>query len=453
LDTEIQPKQASRGRSWLVLSRSPTIVGGKDASDGQARKIRSRNLVSISIRPAQLEVLVSDVDDEDLPDTDVVVSDDLELLRSYELDALSSILPPDRRDKLAEILTDDDVATLKHLAKEGMGRNTLRAIASDLHYLESWADAATRTALPWPAPEALILKFIAHHLYDAAEHLSDPTHGMPQNVIDELTARGCLRTVGPHAPSTVRRRLALWSTLHRWRGLRGPFSEPIVKTAIRLAGRAAKRPRGRKSANPVTRDVLDKLVATCATERLVDVRDRALLLAAFGSGGRRRSEIASVMVHDLVARQPIAADTEKPDGAYLPVLGLHLGRTKTAGLEQDERVLLIGRPVEAVKEWLLLSLITQGPVFRAIDRFGRVGDRALDGQSVNAILKKRCLLAGLPKTGFSAHGLRSGYLTEAARKNVPLQEAMRQSRHSSVQQASSYYNEVEMERGNSARLA
>jgi hypothetical protein len=42
----------------------------------------------------------------------------------------------DRRDRLAEILTDDDVATLKHLAKEGMGENSLRALASDLAYLE-----------------------------------------------------------------------------------------------------------------------------------------------------------------------------------------------------------------------------------------------------------------------------------------------------------------------------
>ncbi len=39
--------------------------------------------------------------------------------RALELDALAAILPMDRRDRLAEILTDDDVATLKHLAKEG----------------------------------------------------------------------------------------------------------------------------------------------------------------------------------------------------------------------------------------------------------------------------------------------------------------------------------------------
>jgi integrase len=37
----------------------------------------------------------------------------------------------------AEVLTDADVATLKHLAETGMGANTLRALASDLAYLEA----------------------------------------------------------------------------------------------------------------------------------------------------------------------------------------------------------------------------------------------------------------------------------------------------------------------------
>ena len=92
-------------------------------------------------------------EDPDLPDTDVVgedvvVSEDLATLRSYELDALSAILPPDRRDRLAEILTDDDVATLKHLAKQGMGRNSLRALASDLNYLET--GHRPRSATPYP---------------------------------------------------------------------------------------------------------------------------------------------------------------------------------------------------------------------------------------------------------------------------------------------------------------
>jgi len=54
---------------------------------------------------------------------------------------------------------------------------------------------------------------------------------------------------------------------------------------------------------------------------------------------------------------------------------------------------------------------------------------------------------------FSAHGLRSGYLTEAAQRGVSLPEAMQQSQHRSVQQAASYYNEAGRTRGKAARLA
>ena len=73
--------------------------------------------------------------------------------RALELDTLAAILPIDRRDALAILLTDDDVATLKHLAHEGIGANSLRALASDLAYLEAWSLAATQAPLPWPAPE------------------------------------------------------------------------------------------------------------------------------------------------------------------------------------------------------------------------------------------------------------------------------------------------------------
>ena len=157
-------------------------------------------------------------------------------------------------------------------------------------------------------------------------------------------------------------------------------------------------------------------------------------------------------MEDLVERPPIPADRSAPQGPKLPVLALKLGRTKTASRDDDECALAVGRPVEALKAWLEAAGISSGPVFRRIDRWGAVGDSALDGQSVNAIVKRRCVLAGLDPADYSAHGLRSGYLTEAARRGVPLPEAMRQSRHRSVQQAAAYYNEVEIEGGRSARL-
>ena len=38
-----------------------------------------------------------------------------------------------------------------------MGEDSLRVLASDLAYLEAWADGATGQPLPWPATEALVL--------------------------------------------------------------------------------------------------------------------------------------------------------------------------------------------------------------------------------------------------------------------------------------------------------
>ncbi|MBY5400002.1 site-specific integrase [Rhizobium leguminosarum] len=368
--------------------------------------------------------------------------------RAEELDTIAAVLPIERRDELAELLTDQDVETLRHLVNRGMGDNTLRALTSDLTYLEAWGMAATGQSLPWPAPEALLLKFVAHHLWDPEKRAADPDHGMPADVDESLRSQGFLKSLGPHAPATVRRRLANWSTLTKWRGLDGAFASPSVKSAIRLAVRAVPRTRGRKSAKAVTGDVLAKLLATCASESLRDLRDRAILMVAFASGGRRRSEIAGLRREQLTVEPPI----EVPDGPPLSSLAIHLGRTKTTSGEQDDVVYLTGRPVEALNAWMVAARIDSGSVFRAIGRWGTVSRRAIDPQSVNAIIKQRAEMAGLDSGEFSAHGLRSGYLTEAATRNISLQEAMEQSRHRSVQQAASYYNSASRRGGRAARL-
>ncbi len=264
--------------------------------------------------------------------------------RVEELDTIASVLPIERRDELAELLTDQDVETLRHLVNEGMGANTLRALTSDLAYLQAWSLAATGRSLPWPAPETLLLKFVAHHLWDAEKRLTDPEHRMPADVEQKLRRQGFLRTAGPHAPDTVRRRLATWSTLTKWRGLQGSFGSPPLRSAIRLSVRATPRPRKRKSAKAVTGDVLAKLLATCATGNLRDVRDRAILMVAFASGGRRRSEIAALRTEQLQPEESIEVDSGPP----LPCLSIHLGRTKTSGADNNEVVYLTGQPVDTL---------------------------------------------------------------------------------------------------------
>ncbi len=368
--------------------------------------------------------------------------------RAHALDTIAAVLPMERRDELAELLSDQDVETLRHLVNNGMGENTLRALASDLAYLQAWSLASTGTSLPWPASEALLLKFVAHHLWDPGQRLANPLHGMPLEVEEALRSQGLLRATGPHAPDTVRRRLATWSTLTKWRGLDGRFSSPALKSALRLAVRAVPRPRQRKSAKAVTGDVLSKLLATCRTNGLRDLRDRAVLMVAFGSGGRRRSEIAGLRKEQLTVEAPVPVDGAPP----LPCLSIHLGRTKTSGEENEEVVYLTGNPVDALYAWLEAAKIDKGSVFRAIDRWGNVSKRAIDPKAINDIVKHRAALAGLDPAEFSAHGLRSGYMTEAANRGIPLPEAMEQSRHRSVQQATDYYNAANRRSGRAARL-
>jgi integrase len=276
--------------------------------------------------------------------------------------------------------------------------------------------AATRHAIGDPADEAarLALKFVAHHLWDPAKRETDPHHGMPAEVATELWEALLLRSAGPHAPSTVKRRLANWGTLHRWKGQEGRFHAPSLRAALRLAVRASNRPRQRKSKWAVTCDVLDRLLATCQSDRLVDTRDLASLLLAFALGGDgaarwRGSESSRSATSRMWCSIPL-----DPKSPSLPCVAIQLGRTKTAVADEAGRVLLVGPPVEALREWLERADIGKGPIFRAIDRWEALEERALTPQSINLIAKRRC--ASLEPREFSAHGLRSGYLTEVARQ-------------------------------------
>ncbi len=124
---------------------------------------------------------------------------------------------------------------------------------------------------------------------------------------------------------------------------------------------------------------MEQLLAVCDGDSLIDIRDRARLLLAFGSGGRRRSEIAKFRVEDLRDESAVQSN----DGP-LPCMSLRLRQTKTTSADDDARAWLAGRPVVALKEWLVRSGISSGAVCRAIDCWGAAeGSRhdAAEGQS------------------------------------------------------------------------
>lgn len=380
---------------------------------------------------------------------------------SHPQDHVTAVTWP---DELAQTLSSAEQETLTHLLKQGIGENTLRATRSDLSYLEAWSLACDGTPLPWPPTKEIALRFIAHHLWDPDQRALDPNHGMPDHVRSFLENGGYLRVAGPHAPSTVERRISSWRSLCKWRGVEHPFASPEVSRTLRAAIRASDRPRTRKSAKAVDinliEELLDHLDSRCSMVadheaeveaiRLRALRDRALLAVMFASGGRRRSEISNLMHGQILRMEPLTAVSDWPDG--IPSMGLRLGRTKTTNNQDNEKVFLSGRAVVALDEWCRASLRTSGPVFLRINRWGKIFDTSITPHSVNEVLKKRLSEIGCDPKNFSAHGVRAGYITSAFKAGIPAPEIMEQTLHKSFETLMGYFNDELQRQGAAARL-
>lgn len=325
-------------------------------------------------------------------------------------------------------LSATDEAALTELYRRGTPANTLRAWERDLAYVAAWKQAAFGQPLAWPEDERVALRFVLDHALDLTDR-----PGSARDVAMELIALGLRRDLACPAPATLDRRIASWQAFHRMRNLASPFSRPLVQQARQKARRANARPRVPKSAKPVTRDVLEALVATCdASHR--GLRDRAMLMLAFASGGRRRSEVTALNVEDI-GREDFAASG---------LVWVRLLETKTTRKDKAPRLPLKGRAARAVVNWLEVTGITAGPLFRPVSKADRPLPRRLAPDALRTILRHRLRLAGLPEGFASPHGLRAGFLTQAALDGAPLAAAMQLSLHRSAVQAQKYYADIEI---------
>ncbi len=100
-------------------------------------------------------------------------------------------------------------------------------------------------------------------------------------------------------------------------------------------------------------------------------------MVAFASGDRRRSKVGRLRFEQLQEEPPVPVDPADPDSTPLPYLVICLGRTRMTSADDEAKVFLVVAPVAVVKEWLQRADIPKGPTFRAVDRLGSVGDRAL----------------------------------------------------------------------------
>jgi integrase len=354
--------------------------------------------------------------------------------------ALAQIVGP--REALPPIYRD----LIERLGRETIPANTRRALEGDLRYLAAWRRLATGADLAFPESEDVVARFILDHSADLEGMAPDDP---PRLTADALIDLGLRRSRAMPRATTLERRLASWRRLHGARNLDGPFGSPALRSLLARARAAARAVHGRaakKSANPVDRDVLNRLVAARAPG-LHGLRDAALIETAWASGGRRRSELAALRVEDL-DRAAFATDG---------TIVIRLRETKTHKDAAPPPLLLAGRAAQALDLWLRASGVKAGPVFRALTRPDRLGrakvlDRGLTGTAIRAAFARLVRGAGLPEGYASPHGLRSGFITEAARAGVAVEAVMRVTLHRSRDQVAAYYHELDLAKNPATRL-
>jgi integrase len=106
-------------------------------------------------------------------------------------------------------------------------------------------------------------------------------------------------------------------------------------------------------------------------------------------------------------------------------------------------------PVRALQEWLVAAEIGAGPIFRHIDRHGRVLER-MSPEAVGIVVKRYAAAAGLDPAKYAGHSLRAGLVTQAAMNGVPELAIMKQTRHKSSDTLRKYIREANLVRDNAS---
>lgn len=226
------------------------------------------------------------------------------------------------------------------------------------------------------------------------------------------------RYLADHAQSlsvnTLRARLAALAQWHQTQG----FPDPTRTSHVRkvLKGIAALHPAAEKRARPLQLAQLERLAAWLDGQireaeangdtrmHRTHLRNRALVLLGFWRGFRS----------DELSRLRIEHITVEPARG----MTLFLPRTKgdRAQLGTTFKAPALSRlcPVAAYEAWIAASGLTEGPVFRSIDRWGNLGDEGLHAGSFVPLMRALFRAAGVPAPdNYSSHSLRRGFATWA----------------------------------------
>jgi len=214
---------------------------------------------------------------------------------------------------------------------------------------------------------------------------------------------------------TLRRRLAAIASRHATAGLETPTDHPLVRKLLRRYSRS--RGTAAKKKEPLLVERLPALLMAMPDD-LAATRDRALLLLGY-AGAFRRAELIALDVEQLrFSKQGLyvwivsAKNDPRKKGRELYVPRLPTTSPSSALCA-----------VAALERWLT-SVGAVGPVFRTFDLRGRLTETRLDPGDVARILRRRALAAGV-EGDFAGHSLRRGFITNAAKKKIPIESIKR----------------------------
>jgi len=330
--------------------------------------------------------------------------DDLQVIR----DGRNGVLGPQIASPEAPGGVDAFLAELARAVERDLSTPDL-APATERAYAHDWADFAAfcarheLAALP-AAPQTLALYLKS--LETARSRAPSAYQRRPP------AERIYIGPVGLALP-TLRRRIAAIAVRHTAAGHETPTDHPLVRRMLRRYART--RGTAAKKKEPLTIERLPAIVAAMPDD-LPALRDRAVILLGY-AGAFRRSELVALNVGDL-------RFTKK--GLYVWIAGAkndprRVGRELYAPRLPAERAELCA--VAALEQWLEV-VGTDGPVFRTFDLRGRLTANRVDPSDVARVLRRRAAAAGVAGD-FAAHSLRRGFITNAAKKKIPIESIKR----------------------------
>lgn len=257
------------------------------------------------------------------------------------------------------------------------------------------------------------------------------------------TADSIARYLVDHADTlsinTLRQRLAALAQWHIEQGFPDPTKAPVVRKIFR--GIQALHPAQEKRAKPLQLDSLEQVaqwldaavgIAQAQRNRgdeLRHLRNKALLLLGFWRGFRG-DELTRLRIEhvDVVPGEGMTC--------YFPQTK---GDRHYQGTTFKAPALSRLCPVEAYATWIATAQLSDGPVFRAIDRWGHVREEELHADSLVPLLRTILSDAGIASADlYSGHSLRRGFANWATSNGWDLKTLMEYVGWKNVQSAMRY---------------